>query len=58
VMNDGEKMLKQQKAGDELANTCLTLYQLHLKAPQDPGARGLFEAAYKQWKQREAGEKE
>lgn len=53
-MSDGEKMMEQRERGDKLADTCLSLYALHVKAPEDPGARGLFQAAYKEWRQRES----
>lgn len=53
-MSDGDKMVQQAKSGDKLAAACLSLYDLHLKAVQDPGARGLFRSAYEEWKQRES----
>jgi len=52
-MTDGEKMLKQQAEGDALAKQCLDFYRLHRACTSDPGARGLFNAAYAEWKKRE-----
>ena len=53
-MSDGEKMLKQRENGDTLAASVLSLYDLHRKCPSDPGAYGLFIAAYSEWKKRQA----
>ena len=40
------KQIEQRAdAGDAFANQVIDLYTLHYQAPQDPGARGLLEAA-------------
>lgn len=55
---DGKEILKQAESGDELACRIVKLHAMHHRCPQDPGAAGLFNAALKEWRQREQQKKE
>lgn len=35
--------------GDEKAQQVINLYQMHVRSPQDPGARALCEATFDDW---------
>lgn len=44
-----EDIKKASAEGDEKATEIITLYQMHVACPQDPGAPALCEATFNDW---------
>jgi hypothetical protein len=48
------ELKRQSDAGDESARQVITLYQMYVRCPGDPGAPALCEEAFNAWRAREA----
>ncbi|KKM21581.1 hypothetical protein LCGC14_1633990 [marine sediment metagenome] len=50
IKASAQAIMDDAKDGNLIAQQVINLHRMHCAVPNDPGARGLCEAAFREWK--------